>query len=103
MTLGEAWAVLGRDIGRVKASIRGVDPDRRAEVAERALEVARKEAKKIMRANHPDRHPGSASLKAFKDANEALQIVELHTEEFKRKLREAPPGRRTGFIAVEDK
>lgn len=103
MTLQEAWAVLGRDLRRVKASIRGVSPDKRAEVADRALAVAKKAAQKIMIANHPDRHKGPEAEAAFKRANEAIRVVELHTEEFKRKLQEAPPDRRAGFIVVGGK
>ena len=103
MTLGEAWAILGRDIRRVKASIREVDPDRRAEVADKALEVAKKAAQRIMVANHPDRNRGLEAERVFKEANEAVMVIERETEEFKRKLREAPPDRRVGFIAVGGK
>lgn len=81
MTVGEAWACLGRDPGDVFRRIASHPTlDGRLQEAERALEEARKLARAMMAANHPDRGGDTAM---FLKAQGALKAIEQSTESFR--------------------
>jgi hypothetical protein len=108
MDLHQAWGVLGKDSQIVISSLKTVEGlEQRIKAAEKALAWAQKLAKELRFQYHPDKNPGDdAAERKFKAIGIALQVIEEHTEEFKRKALEKkhridnPPD---GFIMVEKK
>ena len=106
MALGEAWTILGRDPAMVMASLkkpRGFTA--RLQAAEKAYNVAQRLARNLMAAYHPDKNPGNqTAIIQFRQVNLALEAIEYHTKEFRRKVEEIqkrsedPPD---GFIMID--
>lgn len=86
MTLGEAWAVLGRDAGQILLELKAHPKAKRIELAREMLHDAKKLAKKLMASHHPDRggDPGK-----FIAVQKAVAILEHHTAEFESRMTEA--------------
>ena len=85
MTLSEAWALLGRDSGRIIATLAGVPREQRVAAAEKVLEKARRMAAKASAPHHPDVGGDPAKFKRVWDA---LKVIEEHTAEFKSRMAE---------------
>ena len=106
MALEDAWKTLGEDPGEVMSRISGL-PTRQERIAavEKALEDARKIAKKLSAVHHPDKNPGDQSSAArFKRVQEAVDTIAYHTEQIKKKNADLD-GRialdRDGFIEIK--
>jgi hypothetical protein len=106
MTLGEAWAILGRDPGMVIASLKKPQGfAARLKAAEKAFTIAQRLARDLMAKNHPDKNPGDqTAVIRFRQVGQALESIEYHTKEFRRKVEEIqkrgdnPPD---GFIITD--
>ena len=104
MSLDLAWSILGRNVAEIMAAIRSL-PTRKAKIVAltRALSMARKDAKRIMAANHPDVNNSKGSLTLFRSAQDALNCIEYHTEatrlkseELDQKVSQGP-----GFVVIK--
>jgi hypothetical protein len=106
MTLGEAWTILGRDPAIVIASLKKPQGfTARLQAAEKAYNVAQRLARNLMAAYHPDKNPGNqTAIVQFRQVSQALETIEFHTKEFRRKVEEIqkrgedPPD---GFIWID--
>jgi hypothetical protein len=85
MTVGIAWTTLGFDAQEVLLKLVRVPRTRRVEAARQELEAARKSAKRLLAAHHPDT---GGDPEKFKRIGAALQALEEHTEEFARRMAE---------------
>lgn len=101
MGAAEAWAVLGKDPAAVFARLAALPRSSRAAAAEQDLAEARKLAKTMMAAHHPDR---GGDPEKFRRVNDALASIEAHTADFIKRITEAEQGdgtpqkRRSVFI-----
>jgi hypothetical protein len=97
ISVRDAWLVLGRRPGQVKADILSHGNERKG--VEAQLEVAKSLAKKLMALHHPDRNPGDQkAAERFKLVQEALQAIEEGTRNFE--TREKKVQDRDVFIEV---
>jgi len=80
----EAWTILGKDSKKVLQRLASIPRAQRVEAAEQDLEEAKKIAKKLRGVHHPDR---GGDTEIFKRIGAALEALEYHTEEFKRKMK----------------
>jgi hypothetical protein len=77
VNIGQAWEELGYNPQDVFVSIKACPLSSRGQEAERLLGKARKEAKKLLAAYHPDR--ASGNQERFLLVSEALKIIESET------------------------
>jgi hypothetical protein len=82
----EAWKALGIDPDRIFSRLAALPRRDRAAAAVDDLAVAKKAAKAIMAANHPDKGGDAAR---FRDANDAMMSLEAHVDRFVKSLKEA--------------
>ena len=82
----DAWRVLGMDPESIYARLAAVPRAARAAAARADLVVARKAAKALMAASHPDK---GGSPDRFKEVNDALISLEAHVEGFARAVEES--------------
>ena len=85
MSVGIAWTTLGFDAQEVLTRLSRLPRSQRVEAARNACEEARKSAKRLLSAHHPDR---GGDPEKFKRVQQALQALEQHTEEFARRMAE---------------
>ena len=85
MSVGLAWTTLGFDVQQVMTKLAKVPRSQRVEAARQELEAARKSAKRLLAAHHPDT---GGDPDKFKRITEALQSIEAHTEAFAQKMAE---------------
>src|SRR5512135_3172187 len=86
MSVGIAWTTLGFDAREVISKLARLPRSERVEAARQELEMARKSAKRLLAAHHPDR---GGDPQKFNRVQEALQALELHTDEFAKRMAEA--------------
>lgn len=86
MAARDAWLVLGKDPEAVFRRLAGLPRGERVSAARADLAEARKLAKALMAAHHPDR---GGDADKFRMVNSAMISIESHTEDFARKVREA--------------
>lgn len=86
MTLGEAWAVLGRNAGEVLSELKSHPKAKRIELARDMLAEAKKTAKHLMAKHHPDK---GGDPSKFIAVQKAVSILEFHTAEFESRMTEA--------------
>ncbi len=99
LSVRDAWLVLGRRPGQVKADIQAHESER--EGVDAQLEVAKSLAKKLMALHHPDRNPGDArAAERFRLVQDALQAVEDGTRAF-REAAEKKVGARDKAVFIE--
>lgn len=85
MSVGIAWTTLGFDAQVVISKLARVPKVQRVAAARQELEIAKKSAKRLLAAHHPDT---GGDPEKFKRIVEALQALENHTEEFARRMSE---------------
>jgi hypothetical protein len=85
MSVGVAWTTLGFDSGEVILKLTRVPRAQRVTAAREELEAARKSAKRLLGAHHPDT---GGDPEKFKRVMEALQTIERETEAFAQKMAE---------------
>lgn len=85
MTVGSAWTTLGFDAQEVFSKLSRVPRAQRVEAAFRELEDAKKSAKRLLAAHHPDT---GGDPEKFKRVIAALQALEKHTADFAMKMEE---------------
>jgi hypothetical protein len=83
MSVGIAWTTLGFDAQEIISKLSRLPRSQRVDAARQELETARKSAKRLLAAHHPDR---GGDPKKFKRVQQALQALEEHTEEFARRM-----------------
>jgi hypothetical protein len=86
MPVGIAWTTLGFDAQEVLSKLSRLPRAQRVEAAKQELEAARKSAKRLLSAHHPDR---GGDPEKFKRVQQAMQALETHTEEFALRMAEA--------------
>ena len=86
MAARDAWLVLGRDPEDVFRRLSALPRGERVDAARADLAEARRAAKALMAAHHPDR---GGDPEKFRRVNSALISLEAHTEDFARKVKEA--------------
>ena len=85
MSVGIAWTTLGFDAQKVILKLTKVPRSQRVAAAREELEDAKKAAKQLLFAHHPDR---GGDPEKFKRIGEALQAIEQETEAFAKKMAE---------------
>lgn len=87
MLLNEAWIILGKNPTQIYAYLSTFnDLQEKIEAVEKLLEQAKKTSKMLLAQFHPDKNPDNiVALEKFKSVNQAINSIEFHTEEFKKK------------------
>ena len=85
MPINEAWIALGFDFQNIITKLAQTPLNQRVEAANQELEDARKAARKLLIAHHPDQ---GGDPEKFKRVNSALQAIEAHTAAFAKKMAE---------------
>lgn len=105
MDLNAAWKLLGKSLPAILAEAKELRRDQRIPFLDERFVEAKKAAKGLMAKHHPDR---GGDPSEFKRVQEALRVVEEHTEGFRKKFAEAQAKReaenaekRSVFIAVD--
>jgi hypothetical protein len=85
MNVSDAWTVLGEDWGAIVKTLSSLpNAAARVQAAEKLLVDAKKLAKKLMAAHHPDKNPGNVNAAVqFQRVKDALLTIEANTESFK--------------------
>jgi hypothetical protein len=83
MSVGVAWTTLGFDSREVIQKLFRVPRAQRVEAAREALEDAKKSAKRLLGAHHPDT---GGDPEKFRRVKEALETIERETEVFAQKM-----------------
>jgi predicted transcriptional regulator len=105
MSVGVAWTTLGFDAQAVILKLVKTPRAQRVEAARQELEDAKKAAKRLFAAHHPDT---GGDPEKFKRIAEALRTIETETEEFARKMiavqaSDEERASKRPFIRLEDK
>lgn len=103
MTVWDAWKLLGRNPQIIAGMLQESSLQNKAQVADDALDMARKLAKKLMAKNHPDVNPDPNAADKFKQIQDALAIIEVNTEDFKLKVDQAIEKKKNSVVIVVDK
>lgn len=82
----DAWKILGIDPEPIYARLAALPRSARAAAARADLIAARKAAKVLMAANHPDK---GGDPNRFKEVNDSLISLEAHVEGFARAVEES--------------
>jgi hypothetical protein len=101
MSVGIAWTTLGFDAQEVVSKLSRLPRSQRVDAARQELEAARKSAKRLLAAHHPDR---GGDPEKFKRVKEALETIERETEVFAQKMAEMDTAEETSkrpFIKFE--
>lgn len=86
MTLGEAWAILGKNAGELLSELKSHPKAKRIDLARTMLQDAKRDAKKLLAKHHPDRGGDPSKFIAIQ---KAIAVVEHHTAEFESRMTEA--------------
>lgn len=107
MNLPTAWSILGKNWESIVQTISSVSSLKdKVELAERMLVEARKTAKKLMAANHPDVNPEDPNAECrFRKVVDALSVIESSTVSMRKRFEDLTQreGRRRqadGFVCI---
>jgi hypothetical protein len=92
MPLHQAWGVLGEDFKTLLTRIKAQrDPKERVDAVGKALQKAKKIARKLMGQHHPDR---GGSQHKFLEVQRAINSIEYHTEELAMNFKYKKPSKK---------